>query len=297
MSWFRRKDKADVDVDATVDETPSPAADLGSEENEIPDSSDESAVERSTTDDADDADQTGKVSADAEARRLEHGPLDLSEADPDERRIDLGALQLPGRQGMELRLEVEDSTKRVIAVTVAMSGSSLQMQAFAAPRTFGVWDDVRGEIAAQVTRQGGTADEVPGTFGRELIARIPVRTPDGRSGHQPSRFVGVDGPRWFLRGVFGGPAAHDHDAAAPLEDVLRSAVVVRGAEAMAPRDLLALRLPSGATPPAASAGVETADAQADAQAGAQAGAQAAAPARSKDDLAPFERGPEITERR
>ena len=124
---------------------------------------------------------------------------------------------------MELRLEVEESTKRVIAVTVALGGSSLQMQVFAAPRTLGVWDDVRSEIAAEVTRQGGTADEVPGVFGRELIARIPVRTPDGRSGHRPSRFVGVDGPRWFLRGVFGGPAAHDHAAAAPLEDVLRSA--------------------------------------------------------------------------
>jgi hypothetical protein len=222
------------------------------------------------------------AAADAETRRREQGPFDLSEAEPDERRIDLGALQIPGRQGMELRLEVEDSTKRVIAVTVAMSGSTLQMQVFAAPRTFGVWDDVRREIAAEVTRQGGTADEVPGPFGRELIARIPVRTPDGRSGHRPSRFVGVDGPRWFLRGVFGGPAAHDHDAAAPLEDVLRSAVVVRGTEAMAPRDLLALRLPAGASPAAAQA---------------EPGGAPQEPARSQDDLAPFKRGPEITERR
>ena len=156
---------------------------------------------------------------------------------------------------MELRLEIEDKTQRVIAVTIALGGSTLQLQAFAAPRTLGVWDDIRAEIGAQVTKQGGTADEVPGVFGRELIARIPVRTADGRTGHQASRFVGVDGPRWFLRGVFGGPASHDHDAAAALEDVLRSSVVVRGAEAMAPRDLLPLTLPASARPatPAAAA--------------------------------------------
>jgi hypothetical protein len=266
MSWLKRKGKADEQ--AAGDEGTAPAGDTSSEA---------------------EAGQPAAAS-DAEARRREQGPFDLSEAEADERRIDLGALQIPGRQGMELRLEVEDSTKRVIAVTVAMNGSSLQMQVFAAPRTFGVWDDVRTEIAAEVTRQGGTADEVPGAFGRELIARIPVRTPEGRSGHRPSRFVGIDGPRWFLRGVFGGPAAHDHAAAAPLEDVLRSAVVVRGTEAMAPRDLLPLRLPTGAAPAAAEG--EPAEA-ADTSTGASTGASTS----QHDDLAPFERGPEITERR
>jgi hypothetical protein len=121
-----------------------------------------------------------------------------------------------------------------------------------------------------------------------------VRTADGRTGHQASRFVGVDGPRWFLRGVFNGPASHDHAAAEPLEDVLRSCVVVRGTDAMAPRDLLPLTLPAAATPaPAAAAagGVAADPEQADRAEDAGTGG------RTHDDLAPFERGPEITERR
>ena len=58
-----------------------------------------------------------------------------------------------------------------------------------------------------------------------------------------ARFIGVDGPRWFLRGVFGGEAALDRDAAAGLEGLFRQIVVVRGENPMPPRDLLQLRLP------------------------------------------------------
>ncbi len=268
MSWFARKssqedEPAQEDVEASTEE--------------VEDSTDQHAQ----------AQQEEEAAAAAQDRGV-RGPLDVSEAQGQPPRIDLGALQIPGREGMELRLEVEDKTQRVIAVTVGMAGSNLQLQVFAAPRTAGVWGEIRTEIAAQVTRQGGTADEVPGVFGRELIARVPMRTPDGRTGHQPSRFVGVDGPRWFLRGVFAGPAAHDPAAAAPLEDVLRSCVVVRGNEAMAPRDLLALRLPAGATraAPAAPAAAEPEPAS-----------QGPAQTPTAADLEPFERGPEITETR
>ncbi len=136
MSLFRRKGKAD---DAEAGQPDDAVATEATEEEESGTGSEQ--TETGTLGDRD--------TSEAEARRFAQGPLDVSEADADEQRIDLGALQLPGRQGMELRLEVEESTKRVIAVTVAHGrGSSLQMQAFAAPRTLGVWDDVRGEIAA-----------------------------------------------------------------------------------------------------------------------------------------------------
>lgn len=65
---------------------------------------------------------------------------------------------------------------------------------------------------------------------------------NGRAVFAPATF-GVDGPRWFLRGVLSGRAAIDDDAAAPLLEVLRAAVVVRGTEPMAPRELLPLALP------------------------------------------------------
>lgn len=182
--------------------------------------------------------------ADAGDTQPATGPFDESQVHDEVPRLDLGALLVPARPGMELRLEVEDATKRVVAASIGLSGSTVQLQAFAAPRSEGIWDDIRAEIADSVTKQGGSADELPGSFGRELLARLPVRTSDGRTSHRPVRFVGVDGPRWFVRAVFSGAAAADEEAAQELEDVVRGLVVVRGSEAMAPRDLLPLRLPA-----------------------------------------------------
>jgi hypothetical protein len=168
-----------------------------------------------------------------------------------------------------------------------LGDSAVQLQAFAAPRTEGVWDDIRTEIAASITAQGGTADKTHGPLGAELQARMPGQGPDGRTVFSPARFVGVDGPRWFLRAVLSGRAAIDEDAASALLDVVRATVVVRGDEAMAPRELLALRLPDQAEP----------DQQGDlAGSDAPDGAEHdAATAPALDDFKPFQRGPEITE--
>src|SRR5690625_7849163 len=94
---------------------------------------------------------------------------------------------------------MEKRTQQIVAASVSAAGSALQLQAVAAPRSGGLWDELRPEIAASVEKQGGTADEVDGPFGREILARLPVTTQDGRMGHRPARFIGVDGPRWFLR--------------------------------------------------------------------------------------------------
>jgi hypothetical protein len=210
------------------------------------------------------------------------GPWDATEDVPAGPRVDLGALRLPGVHGMELRMEIDKKSQTVTAVGVTLDGSTLQMQAFAAPRTEGIWDEIREEIGESVRKQGGSVDDVPGPFGRELLARLPVRTPEGRTGHRPARFVGVDGPRWFLRGVITGRAAVDEEAATKLEDLFRRTVVVRGTEARAPRDLLALTLPAqadGVTPQATPP-----------QAAEPRAAQPEVP-----DFDPLKRGPEITE--
>ncbi len=213
------------------------------------------------------------------------GPWDVAEQPDAEGYIDLGSLRLRGREAMELRLDVDEATNTVTAVTVQLGGSLVQLQVFAAPRSEGIWSEIRAEIASSVTRQGGTVTEQTGVFGPELRAKIPARTADGRTGYQPARFSGVDGPRWFLRAVFHGPAVADHEAAAPLEAVIRDLVVVRGDEAMAPRELLPLRLPAlvGADGQLL---VPDADAAPD---------DAAEQERFSGDLDPFRRGPEITE--
>ncbi len=182
----------------------------------------------------------------------ERGPWDVGEVDGLGDRIDVGALWLPRREGMELRMEVDKATQLVTGASFQLHESALQVQVFAAPRSDGIWDDIRAEIAESVTKQGGTVDDLPGPFGRELLARLPVRTSEGRTGHRPVRFIGHDGPRWFLRGVLSGRAAVDPERARELEALYADVVVVRGPEPRAPRDLLPLRLPGSA--PAAQPG-------------------------------------------
>jgi hypothetical protein len=218
------------------------------------------------------------------------GPFDRSEVEGLDGRLDLGALWLTGVPGLELRLEVEEESQNVVGVTAVLGESAVQLQAFAAPRSEGIWDEIRKEIAASITSQGGTADKTSGPLGAELRAQMPGQGPDGRTVFSPVRFVGVDGPRWFLRAVLSGQAAVDESAASSLLDVVKATVVVRGDEAMAPRELLSLKLPVQPEDPSIAAdemGGGSADGAADES------SDPGAP--SLDDFKPFERGPEITE--
>lgn len=218
------------------------------------------------------------------------GPFDSSEVELDgDGRLDLGALRIQGVPGMELRLEVDEAANQVVGATAVIGDSAVQIQAFAAPRTMGIWDDIRAEIAESILAQGGTADEARGPFGTELRTRMPSAGPDGRTVFAPARFAGVDGPRWFLRAVFSGRAAIEEEAAAPLLDVVRSTVVVRGDGAMAPREMLLLKLPEQIEVP------ETDAALANGSPSDTESADAQRAAGHVDDLKPFERGPEITE--
>ena len=182
------------------------------------------------------------------------GPFDVSEISSRDGYVDLGALLIAPREGLQLRLEVEEATQRVVAVTMDLDASSLQLQAFAAPRSEGLWDEIREQIGQSVGGQGGQVEEIQGEFGTELVAKLPSSASDGSQGYRVARFIGVDGPRWFLRGVFGGDAALNREAAAGLEELFRKIVVIRGDNPMPPRDLLQLRLPKdapGPVPPAA----------------------------------------------
>ncbi len=172
------------------------------------------------------------------------GPWDVSEApeDDDRPRVDIGGLLVPGFPGLELRLEVDRASERVIAATAVVGDGQLQIQPFAAPRSGGLWEDVRAEIVQGIGEAGGKVEEVSGRFGVELLAEVPAD--DGSPGLQPARFVGIDGPRWFLRGVYSGSAARPGKAGAQLDEVLATTIVNRGDLAMAPRDLLPLHLPN-----------------------------------------------------
>lgn len=209
------------------------------------------------------------------------GPWDSEQAPPDSvQRLDLGSLLVPMPSTVEVRVDV-DEQGQIVAATVVVESSSLQLSTFAAPRTAGIWGDVRAEIAQALQASGGSAEEVDGPFGPELSAEVPAPLPGQQTGAPevmlaPARFLGIDGPRWFLRGLVTGPAAREARAALPLEALLRAVIVRRGNEAMAPRDALPLRLPRELT--------EVAESLQQQQA-------------SSGDFKPFERGPEITETR
>ena len=176
--------------------------------------------------------------------REEHGPYDLSEANPAKRYVDLGAIRVPARDGLGLRLEVEDRTQRLVAVALDYVDSTMQVQAFAAPRSSGLWHLIRRQLDEQVRKQGGSVEEVDGVLGPVLDTQIPVvMGASGQAQRRSARFIGVDGPRWFLRGVLTGRALRDDAAAEAMVDLFRSIVVVRGDEAMPPRDLLPLVVP------------------------------------------------------
>ncbi|MDF2994233.1 MAG: hypothetical protein K0S37_4747 [Microbacterium sp.] len=180
----------------------------------------------------------------APADRDSSGPFDESEANPVRPYIDLGGIKILPREGLNLRLEVEEQTKRIVAVGLDYADSTLQVQPFAAPRTSGLWGETREQIRQQVKQQGGRVEEREGPLGPELLAEVPVMAGADGAGKRLARFVGVDGPRWFLRGVIGGAATTDVEAAAAVEDLYRSIVVVRGGSPMPPRDLIPLRMPA-----------------------------------------------------
>ncbi|GAB2859415.1 DUF3710 domain-containing protein [Actinoallomurus bryophytorum] len=229
------------------------------------------------------------------------GPWD-SEADsvPEMERVDFGAIQVPIGEGLEIQVNVEAVEQdaegnpvggRIVAITIVHGESGLQVQPFAAPKKNGIWEEVRKETADEIKQAEGETQEAEGPFGTELHGMVPVAIPDEMRdqvpadiaeqgfGWQPVRFIGVDGPRWFLRGVLSGAALEDPEQAATMEQVFQQIVVARGDAPMPPRELLELTLPAEAQQAMAAEQAE----QGEEDEGERA------------PLNPFERGPEITE--
>ncbi|MFB9838097.1 DUF3710 domain-containing protein [Actinoallomurus acaciae] len=235
--------------------------------------------------------------SDEEPAAVPHGgPWDSeAEAVPEMERVDFGAIQVPIGEGIEIQVNVEAVEQdaegnpvggRIVAITIVHGESGLQVQPFAAPKKNGIWDEVRKETAEEIKQAEGETQEAEGPFGKELHGMVPVAIPEEMRdqvpaeiaeqgfGWQPVRFIGVDGPRWFLRGVLSGAALEDSEQAAIMEQVFQHIVVVRGDAPMPPRELLELSLPAEAQ--------EAMNAE-------QSGEG------DRPPLNPFERGPEITE--
>ena len=195
----------------------------------------------STDADYDEDIATGERDDSGSDRTAVCGPWDIADDYPQAERIDCGSLMIGVRDGFDVQINVAEEQGAWVAVVSGESG--IQLQAFAAPRSSGLWHEVRQEIAANIAESAGSYEERSGPFGAELYAQVPVG--DGGSGDQlhPVAFLGVDGPRWFLRGVISGPAATDPALRAPFDDVFGDVVVVRGDYPAPQRQQLEIRLP------------------------------------------------------
>jgi hypothetical protein len=219
-------------------------------------------------------DAEGAASGSGGRRDSETGPWDGAGSYPERDRIDFGSLLVPMYDGIEIEVKVAEGVG--VWITVRRGDSTIELMAFAAPKTSGLWDEVRQEFADEVANAGGSSEEAQGPFGVELHARLHPGGEGRRGQLEPVRFLGVDGSRWFLRGMIRGPAAVRPELAAPLEELFADVVVVRGEHPAPPGDLLEIRLPQ--------------DAQ-------QALEEELGKEQDPAFPNPFERGPEITETR
>lgn len=180
-----------------------------------------------------------EIVAEYEGRGETYGPWDVNDEDviDYDMHLDLGAYYLPYLPGLSLRLKASRADQQILGSTITYGSSSLEIEAFAAPKSAGLWDDVRADLLA--ANKG--ASEQPGVFGTEVT--LPVQLKGGKT--LDTRIVGVDGPRWMLRGIFSGKAATDptDPETQALNGFFADIVVDRGEEPLAPRDLIPMHPP------------------------------------------------------
>lgn len=163
------------------------------------------------------------------------GPFDVADAPEDEvPRIDLGSVRVPVPEGAQVQVEMDQAAGGVRAVHVVTPQGQITVSAYAAPRSGGLWEEVAAELTEQLRQDGARVQPGQGEWGVELSALI---------GDVALRFVGVDGPRWMVRGVIAGPQSLAAEAPGVLRDIVRDTIVVRGDAPMPVRSPLPITLP------------------------------------------------------
>ncbi|WP_020671872.1 DUF3710 domain-containing protein [Amycolatopsis nigrescens] len=164
------------------------------------------------------------------------GPFDAADAPEDEvPRIDLGSVRVPVPDGSQVQVEMDPATSGVRAVHVVTGHGQVTVSAYAAPRSGGLWKEVAAELTEQLKSDGAKVTSGRGEWGVELSAIV---------GDVALRFVGVDGPRWMLRGVIAGPQSLASEAPDVLRGIVRQSIVDRGEAPMPVRTPLTITLPS-----------------------------------------------------
>jgi len=168
------------------------------------------------------------------------GPHDVSEVGSTLGFISFGSILMPTIEGVSVRVEVDEKSGEVVAVSFEHQGSILQVSAFAAAKSDELWEEIYQQLIETVTSTGGEVQETVGGFGKQLEAKLVTPTET-----RELRFIGFDGPRWFLRGAITGVALTDAAAALNMEQIFRALVIDRGNSPLPPREPLPLKVPDG----------------------------------------------------
>lgn len=168
------------------------------------------------------------------------GPHDSSEVPSTLGYLSFGSILMPTIEGVSVRAEVDEATNAIVAVSFEHNESVLQVSVFSAAKSEELWPEIYQQLIETISSTGGKVSETIGGFGKQLEAVVVA---NGVT--REVRFIGFDGPRWFLRGAITGPALVDANAAMNMEDIFRSLVIDRGSVPLPPREPLPLKVPDG----------------------------------------------------
>ena len=174
------------------------------------------------------------------------GPRDASEVDTSRGFVDMGSLLIPAIRGMQLRTQLAKDGRTVLRALLVLGASGVQVSLAAAPKSGGVWDELREQIRQGMEADGAHVEAVHTRYGEELLADLLVTLPDGSRAKSRMRIIGREGPRWFARIDVLGPAAQSLGAGEQIEKVIDRLVVARDDQPRARLDLLPLHVPEGA---------------------------------------------------
>lgn len=247
FGFGKKKHKASDEDAAAQESDETQAKDADSTEAEDAQAAD--AVE-APADEAQDAAADEDVAAEADADEagdidLTQGPWDYDDEgidpDDDDRYISFGSMFLPLVEGLTIRAKRSQdpqSPSPLESITVQLGDGAIEIVPFAAPKTLGLWDDMSDELLDA----NKSAKVQEGRFGDEVMLPVAVK---GKT--MMTRIVGVDGPRWLLRGIFTGDAADgESDNKKALEDYFAQIIVRRGDAPLAPRDIIPILPPKTA---------------------------------------------------
>lgn len=199
----------------------------------------------------DDEDEDDEEAAEAIDWRAD-GPFDIEEVDleaDDVDRLDFGSLILTPFEGMEVHLNVDQASSQIMAAAVIDGESAIELALFGAPRSGGFAAEVAQELVRVSVEADALAELHDGPFGEEVFRRVELPPPGEGAAPmlQEQRIWLVEGPGWLLRGVVMGAAAatdRGEDADDDVLDFFRNIVVRRGADAVAPGDVIPMTMPT-----------------------------------------------------